>query len=58
MIDQRIQDTYELHDHIAKRSLLRAIRSARNQKDASKAEKLEQEYLNKYGRSNSGLRKS
>jgi hypothetical protein len=51
MVDQRIQDMYELHDHIAKRSLLRAIRSARNQGDANQATKLEQEFLIKYGRS-------
>jgi hypothetical protein len=52
MIDQRIQDMYQLHDHIAKRSLLRAIRSARNENNMEQATKLEQEYLIKYGRSN------
>jgi uncharacterized protein (UPF0264 family) len=56
MVDQRIQDMYQLHDHIDKRNLLRGIRSARSQGDTNKACKLEQEFLKKYGRSNSRLR--
>jgi hypothetical protein len=58
MIDQRIQDMHELHAHINKRNLLREIRSARNQGNATQANKLEQEFMIKYGRPNSGLRQS
>lgn len=32
MIDQRIKDTYELHDHIEKRNKLRKLRKERNEK--------------------------
>jgi hypothetical protein len=53
MIENRIKDMKELHDHIAKRNLLREIRSARNSGDVSKAAKLEQEFYKSYGRSNS-----
>lgn len=53
MVDQRIQDMHELHDHIVKRNLLRDIRKARTEKDLDRASKLEEEFLKKYGRSNS-----
>jgi hypothetical protein len=58
MIDQRIQDMHELHDHINKRNLLREIRLARNQGDVKQANRLEQEFMLKYGRPNSRLRQS
>jgi len=53
MIEGRIEDMKELHRHIAKRNLLREIRSARHSGDISKATKLEQEFYKSYGRSNS-----
>lgn len=58
MVDKRIEDMHELHNHIAKRNLLREIRSARVEGNSEQANKLEQEFLTTYGRSNSRYRKS
>jgi len=58
MIDQRIQDMGELHSHIIKRNMLRAIRSARTEGNLNEANKLEQEFLKIYGRSNTRHRQS
>lgn len=52
MVDQRIQDMYELHNHINKRKLLREIRAANKSANKELAQKLEQEFKEKYGRSN------
>ena len=58
MIDQRIQDTKEMWDHQAKRQLLRDIRKAGEAGDTQLLNKLQMEFKNKYGRTDSRLRKS
>jgi phosphoribosylanthranilate isomerase len=53
MIDQRINDMHDLHSHIKKRNLMREIRKLRGEGKAKEADKLEKEWLEKYGRSGS-----
>lgn len=50
MVDQRIQDMYELQNHVAKRQLLREIRKLRTEGNNEKADELKKEYDTKYGR--------
>lgn len=47
MIDKKIKDTYELHDHIQQRQILRQIRKAKQEGDTQLAAKLEKEWANK-----------
>lgn len=50
MVDQRINDMYELQNHVAKRQLLREIRRLRTEGNNEKADELKKEYDTKYGR--------
>lgn len=50
MIDDRIQDMYQLQDHKVKRNMLRNIRQLRQAGDIDQALKLEEEFQTKYGR--------
>jgi hypothetical protein len=58
MIDKRINDMYELQRHIEQRNLLRTIRKLRSENNIKEAEKLEEEWKNKYGRFYSRSRNS
>lgn len=51
-IEQRIQDTKELWEHQEKRNLLRNIRKASISGDDQALKKLQEEFNNKYGKSN------
>jgi hypothetical protein len=50
MIEKKIEATYELQAHVAKRNLLRELRKARVNKDEALAATLEKQYKEKYGR--------
>ncbi len=50
MIEKRIGDTYELQEDKLKRAALRAIRTANKQGNTELASKLQEEWMNKYGR--------
>ena len=50
MVEKRIEDMYELQDHIVKRNLLRDLRKARVNNNIELAESLQKEYKEKYGR--------
>lgn len=50
MINQRIKDMYELHEHIEKRNKLREIRKAKSAGQLDLVDKLEKEFYEKYGR--------
>ena len=50
MINQRIEDMYELHAHIEKRNLLRALRKASNEGDKEKVAELQKTIQEKYGK--------
>lgn len=50
MVEKRISDMYELQEDRLKRVALRAIRTANKQGNTELANKLQEEWMNKYGR--------
>lgn len=50
MVEKRIGDMYELQEDRLKRAALRAIRTANKQGNTELASKLQEEWMNKYGR--------
>lgn len=57
MIDKKIQNVYELQDHVVMRTMLRNIRKLRTEGKTEEADKLFKEWNEKYGRQGSRLRK-
>lgn len=51
MIDQRIQDMYELQEQRARQGMWRQIRKLRTEGKLIEADKLQEEWMKKYGRS-------
>lgn len=51
MIDQRIQDMYELQQQRARQGMWRQIRKLRTEGKINEAEQLQEEWMKKYGRS-------
>lgn len=50
MVERRINDMKELQDHKVKRDLIKSIRKAKKDNNLELADKLEQEFKEKYGR--------
>lgn len=49
MIDKKIQQVYELQEHVVKRNMLRQIRKLRTEGKLEEADKLFKEWADKYG---------